>query len=114
MVFKPLLDFRMFVGAVVVEDKVNLSALGCRSIDSIKELQELGMSVSRLTRTDHSPIQDVERREESRRPMPNVVVRVPLRATGSHRKPRLATIQRLDLALLVNTQNQRFIRGIHV
>jgi hypothetical protein len=105
MVLEPLLDLRMFVSAIVVEDKVNLSALGCRSLDAVKELQKLGMSVSRLARTDHTPIQDVERREESRRPMPNVIVRVPLRATRSHRKRRLAAIQRLNLALLVNTQD---------
>jgi hypothetical protein len=114
MVLEPLFDFRMFVSAVVVEDKMDLSALGCRSIDSIKELQKLSMSVSRFTRTDYSSIQDVERCEESRRPMPNVVVCVPFRATGSHRERGLATIQRLNLALLVNAQNQRFVGWIHV
>jgi hypothetical protein len=46
--------------------------------------------------------------------MPFIVVRLPGRHAGSERQDRLRPIQRLYLTLLVNTENDRMLRRIHV
>ena len=46
--------------------------------------------------------------------MAPVVVRAALHLAGSHRQQRLGAVERLDLALLVDAQNQRAIRRIEI
>ena len=53
-------------------------------------------------------------RKKCRRAVANVVVRPCLGEASTHWQSRLRAIQGLNLTLLINAQNQRFIRWIHV
>src|SRR6476620_4804357 len=57
---------------------------------------------------------DVERREQGRHAMACIVVTASLDLTRAHRQHRLATIERLNLALLVDAQDQRMLGRRHV
>src|SRR5258708_5454273 len=57
---------------------------------------------------------DVERREQGRHAMARIVVTAPLDLTRAHRQHRLAAVERLDMALLVDAQDQRMLRRRHV
>ena len=46
----------MLVGAVVVQDQVDLQALGDLAVDGAEELQELGMAVPGQALADHLPV----------------------------------------------------------
>lgn len=59
---------------------------------------------------DHLTAGDVQRREQRRCAVAHVVVGTPFRNAGGQRQDRLGTIQRLNLALLVDAQHQRFGR----
>lgn len=54
--FEPDLHFRMFVRGVVVEDQVQLKALGYFPIDFLEEVQPLLTPVLALDRTDQLPL----------------------------------------------------------
>ena len=53
---------------------------------------------------------DVERGEQRGRAVADIVVGAPLRDAGHHRQDRLLAIQRLDLALLVDAEDERPVR----
>lgn len=53
---------------------------------------------------------DVERREQRGGAVACVVVRMAFHLPWSHRQQRLRAVERLDLALLIHTQNQRPFR----
>ena len=57
---------------------------------------------------------DVQRREQSRRAMAQVVMRAPLGHAGGQRQDRLGAIQGLDLALLIHAQHHRLGRRIQI
>jgi hypothetical protein len=54
--------------------------------------------------------QDIERGEQHDGAVTSIVVGLTFGLIRSQRQNRLSTIQRLNLALLVHTQNQRFVR----
>ena len=66
--------------------------------------------MARETFADDLSRGDVEGREERGRAVALVVVAAPLRLPGAHRQEGLGTVQGLDLALFVDTENQGTIR----
>ena len=72
------------------------------------------MAVLRHTGPNHRSIQRIQRREESRRPIAFVVVGHGASTPWDKRKSRLGSVQRLDLALLVNREDQRVLRRVHI
>jgi hypothetical protein len=60
---RPGLDVGVVVGAVVVEDHVDLEGLGDLPVDATEELYELGVAVPGYTAADDDPGEHVERRE---------------------------------------------------
>src|SRR5439155_23693855 len=101
MLGEPLLHLRVRVGAVVVEDQMDLAPARRRVADALEELQELAVPVARQTAPDHGAVEDVERGEQRGSAVPLVGVRLPCRNAGSQRQYRLRPIQGLNLALLV-------------
>jgi hypothetical protein len=63
---------------------------------------------------DHPASDNVERGEQGHGAVAEVIMRHPFGIAQAHRQYRLGTLQRLDLALLVDTQDQRFVRRIEV
>ena len=67
-----------------------------------------------LAFTDDEAALDVEGREQGRRAVTLVVVRHRGGAALFHRQAGLRAIERLDLALLVNTEHESLVRRAHV
>src|SRR5882672_2917929 len=72
------------------------------------------MAVPRLTFPDHGSFQHIERREQRRRPVAFVVVRLLLGQAGTQGKDRLRPVQRLNLTLLIHAQNDGFFWRIQI
>jgi len=96
----------MAVRSVVVQHDVQVSTwVGLRH--TLEEAQELLVPVPIEDLVGDAPGRDLERSEERRRPVADVVVRGSFRQSGPDRQDRLAALQRLDLALLVDAQHDR-------
>ena len=99
-----------FVGAVVIQDQVDVEVRGDARVDRLQELQELLTAMPAMTFTDDLARGDIERREQRRRAMAPIVVRPPFGRAERHRQDRCGAIQRLDLTLFVDAQHQRAVR----
>jgi len=76
--------------------------VGDLRVDLGQELLELHGAVAAVQAGDHRPVGGVERREQARGAVPDVVVGPLLRHAGHHRERRLGPGQGLDLALFVD------------
>src|SRR6266852_3102386 len=84
------------------------------ALDQIEKLAELHRSMALMKLRDHLTRLRVERREESRRAMPVIVMRAPLDLAGPHRQERLRAVERLDLRFFVDAEYGRMLRRIQV
>src|SRR5689334_3891238 len=114
MADEPAADRRRLMRAVVVEDQMNVEIGGYAHVDRLEEPQEFLAAMPPMTLADDFAGRHVERCEQRRRAMPAVVVRPPLRRTECHRQNRGSAIERLNLALLVHTQDQGAVRRIEI
>lgn len=76
----------------------------------VVELLELGRAVPAVDLGDHGAVGDVERREQGRHAVPNVVVGAFLRHAGHHREHGLAAGEGLHLGLS-STQKTTALSG---
>ena len=107
---EPVADRLGLVGPVVVHDDVDVEISRDVRLDEVEEFAELSGPMARETFADDLSRGDVEGREERGRAVALVVVAAPLRLPGAHRQEGLGTVQGLDLALFVDTENQGTIR----
>src|SRR5258706_6658179 len=114
MLDQPLGDVVMLMGAVIVQYQVQVQAAGDLSVKLAEKLQIFLMSMTRHTRTDHGAVQNIESGKKSRRAVAFIVMRHGAATTLLDRQPWLGSFQSLNLALLIHTQHQRFIRWIQV
>src|SRR5579863_5658333 len=114
MVHEPLLNGGMLVRAVVIQDEMNGPAAGCDPVEFLQKTEELLMPVAGMTLGDYGAGFYVEGGKQGGRSVPPVIVSPAFRKTGPERQNRLCTIQRLDLALLIDAENQRSIRRVQV
>jgi hypothetical protein len=99
---EPALHVWMLVSCVIIRNDVDLLSFGSMSVDLTKEGNPVLVGVTVSALTQHRSVQRVERRKQCGRTMPLVIVGHCLSTTLLHRQAGLRTIQRLDLALLVN------------
>ena len=111
---QPGIDVGVLVGRVVIEDQMDLKALGNLAVDRAQERQELGVAVAREALPDHRAGQNIQRGEQRRGPVALVVVGHRPGPPGLHRQRRLRAIQRLDLGLLVHAQHDRSLGRVQV
>src|SRR6516225_10887371 len=102
---EPVADQRGLVRGVVVHDEMDIKAARDSGLDFVEELAELCGTVTGIACADDLARRNVERREERGRAMARVVVAAPCGLTGAHRQHWLAAVERLDLGLLVHTQD---------
>ena len=95
----------MLVGGVVVDDGVD--AFPCRDLrlDGVEEADEFLMPVALHVAADDGAVEHVERGEQRRRAVALVVVGHRSGAARLHRQSRLGAVERLDLALLVDRED---------
>src|SRR5215210_2040923 len=114
MALQPSLDLGMLVGRIVIRDQVNLLALRGLSVNEPQELDPLLMTVSWHAGSDHRPVQSIECREQSRRPVALVVMGHRATATWHERQSGLRSVECLNLALLIDREHQSMLGGIQV
>ena len=107
MGWQPLLDRRRLVGGGVVEDQVNLQVVGYLVVEPVEELLALDRAVAGVQRTDHLARRDVQCRIQAGGAEPFVVVTGSLRRARQHRKRWRGAVERLDLRLDIDAQNDR-------
>src|SRR6266540_5297873 len=101
MIREPLLHLRVGVGAVVVQDQVDLQRSRDRSLDALQERQELRVPLTRQATLDHRAVENVEGREQRGGAVADVVMSLTGRDAGPKRQDWLGAIQRLNLTLLI-------------
>ncbi len=74
------------MGAVAVEDEVNLEVVGHLLLDAPEEPLELRRPVTAVQRADHLAGGHVQGGEEAGGAVAHVVVAAPLRGAGHHRR----------------------------
>ena len=100
-------DLRRLVCAVVVQHQMNFEVRRHRVLNLLEETQELLMAMTGVTAADDFAGGDVQGREERGGAVAVIIMRATLRLAGPQRQDRLAAVQRLNLALLVDTQDNR-------
>ncbi len=111
---QPPLDERRLVGPVVIQDEMNREGRGDRGINRIEELPELEGPVATVHLPEDFAGLDIERRKQRGRAVAAVVVGPPLDLAGAHGQQRLRPIERLDLRLLVDAQDDGVFGRVHV
>ena len=104
----------MLVGGIIVDDSVDRLSFGSLGVDGVEEADELLMPVARHAAAGHLAFQDVESSEQRGGAMALVVMGHGASSALFHRQPRLGAIEGLDLALLVDREDDRMIRGIDI
>ena len=100
----------MLVGGVIVEDGVDRLSRRNLLLDGIEEADELLMAMTLHVAADHRAVENVQRGEQRRRAVPLVVVRHGSGAALLQRQSGLGAVERLNLALLVDRQDDG-VRG---
>jgi thioesterase domain-containing protein/acyl carrier protein len=108
---EPAADPRRLVRAIVIEDQMDVKIPGHGRVDRVEKLEKLLTPMTSMAFTKDFARRDVERGEERRGAMPAIVMGAALGRAERHRQHRRRAIQRLNLALLVDTQDQGSIRG---
>ncbi len=111
---QPRGDVRMRMRAVVIHDEVQRQGPRELAVESPQEFQEFLVRMVRETLPDDAPFRDVQRGKQRRRPVPLVVMGHGAAAALFERQPRLRAIERLNLALLVDAQDDRFVRRVEI
>ena len=104
----------VFVGAVIVDNHVEVDSAGGLPVELAEKLEILLMTMARHALTDDRSVENIECCKQRGCAVALVVVRYSSTAPLLHRQSRLSPVQRLDLALLINADHQRLIRGIQV
>lgn len=102
---EPGADLGVLVGGVVVDHGVNHFPGGHRGLDLVQEADELLMPVALHVAADHRAVQHVQRGEQRRRAVSDVVMGHRPGPAFLDGKPRLGAVKRLYLALFVDRQH---------
>src|SRR6202030_4844518 len=89
-------------GGVVVEDRMDGLAGGDLTLDGVEETDELLMPMALHVAADHGSLEHVHRRKQRRRAIALVIMSHRSRPALLHRQAGLGSVERLDLALLVD------------
>ena len=103
--FEPSSNIGMLMGGVVVDDGVDRLSHGNLFLDDIEETDELLMPVALHVAADHRAVENVHRGEQRRRAVPLIAVGHGSGATLLQRQSGLGAVERLNLALFVDRQD---------
>src|SRR5512132_3845725 len=107
---EPRLYLWGFVGGIVIHDDMDIERFGDSSIDFFEEVQEFGRPVTLVAFADDEPRGDIECSKQRGRTMPHVAVRATFGYARHHRQDRLLAIECLDLALLIDAEDEGSVR----
>jgi hypothetical protein len=99
---KPSADGFMRVGPIIIQNDVDHQFLRDSPVDAAQEPKKLLMPMAGLSLGNHVAVDQVQCREQSRGPVPFVIVRLPFRQPRPEGQRRLRAVERLHLALLIH------------
>jgi hypothetical protein len=111
---KPCHHLGMLMGGIVIEDEVDGRLGRYGGIDRFEKSDELLMSVAFHATADHPAFEDIEGGEQRRCAVSFVVMGHGPCASRLHRQPRLSSIECLNLALLVEREDEGVRRWIDI
>ena len=114
MAVEPGADFWVLVGGVVVEDDMDGFVRRHFGADGVEEADEFLMAMTLHVEADDGAVEHVERGEQCRGAVALVVVGHGTETSPLHGQSRLSAVERLDLALLVERQDDGMGRRIDV
>ena len=104
------LDLGCLVSGIVIHNDMDIEPHRYLSIDLFEEVQELGRPVTLVAFADDEPRGDIECGKQRGRTMPHVAVRATFGYARHHRQDRLLAIECLDLALLIDAEDEGSVR----
>ena len=114
VVREPFQDLGMFVGGVIVGDGVDDFASGHVPFDGVEKANEFLMPMLLHTAPDDRAIKNIQRGKERRRAIALVVMGHRSAFARLERQARLSAVERLDLAFLVDGDDDGVSGRIHV
>lgn len=114
VVVDPAADFQVLLRSVVVENGMDDLAGRHLALNGVREADELLVDVFLHATSEHHAAQDVEGGEQGRGPMAFIVVDHCPAPAKLERQARLREIERLDLRLFVNGEDDGMGRRMHV
>ena len=105
---------RVFVGAIVVYDQMEIEDVGCLGVDPFEKSNELLMPMTRHAIADDLAVEHVQCRKQCRGAIAFVIVGHRPATAFLQGKARLGAVQGLNLAFFVDTQHQGFVWWIDV
>lgn len=106
---QPPTDRRGLVGAIVIEDQVDIDIDWHAAVDLIRALAKRLRPITRFTASDDLAGLGIQGREVGHRAMPYIGVRAPLDLARLHREQRLRPFEGVNLRLLINAPYQRAV-----
>src|SRR6266478_4035453 len=103
---QPAVNHRRLVRAVVVENQVDVQGGRHGRVDGVEELTELAGAMPAMELPDDRPTLRIQGGEQRGGAVADVVMTAALDLARAHRQQRLRAIQRLDLALLIDTEHE--------
>ncbi len=114
MFFEPFHDVGMLVGGIVVDDDMDRLFLGHPGLDHVEKPDELLMAMPLHALADYLAFKDIECCEQGGDAVALVVMSYGASAPLLHRQTPLGTIKRLNLALLIDRQDNGMVGRIDV
>jgi len=114
MTRKPFLDFWVFVRGVIIHNDVYVPVFWRRPVYGVQKADEFLMPVALHVLTDHCTVENIQGGEKGCCSMAFIIMRHRLPPPFFERQARLSSVERLDLALLVNAEHNRMVRRINV
>jgi len=114
MPFQPLAHLRMLVGCVVVDDGVDRLLGWYLRLDGIEETDELLVPVVLHVAADDGAVEHVESGEQRSRTVTFVIVGHCSGAAFLHRQAGLGSVERLNLAFLIDGEDDGMGRRIDI
>src|SRR4051812_29101171 len=99
---EPGFDLGMFVGAVIVEDRMDQLAGRDRALDGIEKANELLVGMALHAAAEDHAVERVEGGKQSSRAVALVIMSHGAASAGLDRQSRLGAVERLDLRFLVD------------
>ncbi len=114
MSLEPISHFGFLVGGVIVNNQVKIKDWCRLGVHPAQKAQELLVSVPLRALANNTPVKHAQCSKQCSRAIAFIVMSHPSRHSRTKRHHRARPIQRLNSALLVCAQSQRFVRRIQI
>ena len=111
---QPAPHFLVLVGGVVINHQMDVQFRRHIGLDVFEELQKFLMTVARLTPGQYLSRGKIQGGEQSGGAVADIVMSHPLHIAQPHGQHRLGAVQGLNLALLIDAQDQGLIGRIEI